>query len=57
MEISEITEEQVREAAYHIWNNEGQPEGQAEEHWFRALNELQSKDEAKVAPKRKAQTA
>ena len=57
MEVSEITEEQVREAAYHIWNNEGQPEGQAEEHWFRALNELQSKDEAKVAPKRKAQTA
>ncbi len=52
----EATEEQVREAAYHIWNNEGQPEGQAEAHWFSALDALQSKDEATAAPKGKAKT-
>lgn len=52
----EATEEQVREAAYHIWNTEGQPDGQAEAHWFRALHELQSKDEAAAAPKPEAQT-
>lgn len=49
----EEKEEQVREAAYHIWNNVGQPEGQAEAHWFRALHALQSIDEAKAAPKPK----
>jgi len=57
METPEITEEHVREAAYHIWNNAGRPEGQAEEHWFRALDELQAKTETKAAPKRKARTA
>lgn len=50
MSTTEINEEHVREAAYRIWDNEGQPEDKAEEHWFRALDELQSKDDEKVTP-------
>ena len=57
MEKPEITEEQVREAAYHIWISEGRPDGQAEAHWFRALEQLQSIGRAKALPRRKAQKA
>jgi hypothetical protein len=32
-------EERVRVVAYNLWLQEGQPNGRAEEHWFRA-NEL-----------------
>jgi Protein of unknown function (DUF2934) len=30
-------EQAVREAAYFIWEREGRPEGQAEDHWRRAV--------------------
>lgn len=29
----------VREAAYFIWEHEGRPEGQAQDHWKRAVIE------------------
>ena len=32
-------EQEVREKAYLLWENEGRPEGRSEEHWHRALNE------------------
>ena len=57
MSNKEVKEEHVREAAYHIWNNEGQPEGKDSEHWLRALDELRSKDDKKVMPKRQAKSA
>jgi hypothetical protein len=30
-------EKAVREAAYFIWEREGRPEGQAQDHWGRAM--------------------
>jgi hypothetical protein len=57
MSTKEINEEHVRETAYHIWNNEGQPEGKAAEHWLRALDELQVKDDEKAAQKAQPQPA
>ncbi|MBN1485384.1 MAG: DUF2934 domain-containing protein [Chloroflexia bacterium] len=30
------TEEEIRTAAYHIWQREGQTEGREEEHWEQA---------------------
>ena len=31
-----ITEERIRERAYRLWLEEGQPEGKASEHWEKA---------------------
>src|SRR5690349_14190499 len=33
---SSITEERIRERAYRLWLEEGQPDGKAEEHWEKA---------------------
>jgi DUF2934 family protein len=33
---SPITEERIRERAYRLWLEEGQPEGKASEHWEKA---------------------
>jgi hypothetical protein len=30
----------IREAAYFIWENEGRPDGRAEEHWTRAATDI-----------------
>jgi hypothetical protein len=32
-------EQAIREAAYFIWEREGRPEGQAQDHWARAVIE------------------
>ena len=32
----EADEEQIRQSAYMLWLEEGQPEGKADEHWHRA---------------------
>ena len=54
-------DDRIQEAAYHIWNREGRPEGKAEEHWFRAIEELQRATEtgmpARAKPARKKTTA
>jgi hypothetical protein len=40
MPESERSEEQaVRETAYFIWEQEGRPDGRAEDHWVRAIGE------------------
>lgn len=33
-------QERVRQRAYRLWEQEGRPEGQAEEHWRRAEAEV-----------------
>jgi hypothetical protein len=33
---SPMTEERIRERAYRLWLEEGQPEGKASEHWEKA---------------------
>lgn len=40
MNSASITDDQVREAAYLLWLEEGQPEGRDEEFWFRAQERL-----------------
>ncbi len=40
----------VRVRAYHIWEREGRPEGQAEAFWLRAIAELEAERAAKAAP-------
>jgi Protein of unknown function (DUF2934) len=33
-------EEAIRERAYHLWIADGQPEGQADNHWLNAQREI-----------------
>lgn len=35
-------EQQVRQTAYHLWENDGRPEGKETEYWFKALEQLLS---------------
>jgi hypothetical protein len=35
-----IPEEQIRLRSHSIWEREGRPEGRCEEHWRRAIGEL-----------------
>lgn len=37
-----VTEHQVRERAYYIWEDEGRCLGRADAHWFQAQAELQA---------------
>ena len=48
-----VTETQVREAAYYLWLDDGQPEGRAEEYWLKAVDAL-NQPKPKAKPKRKA---
>jgi hypothetical protein len=45
---------QIRERAYHIWENEGRPAGRQLSHWLQAEAELQT---AAPAPQQKAKPA
>jgi hypothetical protein len=33
-------EQQVRQAAYHLWENDGRPFGKESHYWFQALEQL-----------------
>ncbi|HEY0034422.1 MAG TPA: DUF2934 domain-containing protein [Devosia sp.] len=33
-------EQRVRQAAYHLWEDDGRPFGKETEYWFRALEQL-----------------
>lgn len=48
--LSQPSEEQIAELAHKFWENEGQPEGKAEEHWARAQEQLRG-GEASAGPK------
>ena len=39
-----MDEENIRETAYRIWEEQGRPHGQDFEHWFKARNELDAFD-------------
>lgn len=43
-----VTEEQIRERAYLIWEQEGRPEGKALEHYLRAKQILEDQEAARV---------
>jgi hypothetical protein len=42
------TEEQIKELAYAIWEQEGRPEGKHVEHYFRAKQILEEQQETRV---------
>ena len=50
----------IADAAYHLWLNEGQPEGRDKEHWLRARSEIEAaapkKRRAAAKPKAEAAT-
>jgi hypothetical protein len=33
-------EQSVRQAAYHLWEDDGRPDGREKDYWFRALEKL-----------------
>ena len=41
-----VTEEQIRELAYAIWEQEGRPEGKDLEYYFRAKQMLEEREAA-----------
>ncbi len=43
-----ITEEQIRELAHSIWEEEGRPEGKDLEHYFRAKKILEDRESSRV---------
>ena len=50
-----VSEEKIREIAHTLWMEAGQPEGQAEDHWYKAI-ELASAKAAKKAAAKPAAT-
>ena len=47
--MDEAWQQRVRERAYAIWEREGCPEGQAEQFWLMAEQELLAKGQNKAA--------
>jgi hypothetical protein len=41
-------DQQIRRRAYQIWEEEGRPQGRAQEHWLQAQNEVQALRAAEV---------
>jgi hypothetical protein len=37
--ISEISEQERRDAAYYLWEQEGRPEGRALDHWLQVAGQ------------------
>lgn len=37
-------DERIRDRAYALWEQNGRPEGQAEEHWHQAQSDVQAED-------------
>jgi hypothetical protein len=46
-------EDQVKRRAYELWDADGQPHGQDQQYWFRALGEIASAAAATIKPPRK----
>ena len=44
----------VEQRAYALWQAEGQPDGRHEEHWQRAVREVEVEETASVGSKRAA---
>lgn len=47
MPTATINESQIREAAYHMWLNAGQPQGQEQDFWLQAEASLAARKGAK----------
>jgi Protein of unknown function (DUF2934) len=42
----------IERRAYALWQAEGQPDGRHEEHWQRAMRELEAEENGNAAAKR-----
>ena len=40
----DLDEQEIAQLAYELWQSRGCPEGSPEEDWFRAVEELQSRE-------------
>ncbi|NYH26032.1 DUF2934 domain-containing protein [Paraburkholderia bryophila] len=39
-----VTEEQIRTLAFYLWEQDGSPDGRAEEYWQKARQQLDGQD-------------
>ena len=46
---SEVTDTEIAQLAYSLWQSRGCPEGSPDEDWFRAEAELRSEGQAQAA--------
>ena len=49
MSTTNFNESAVREAAYFLWLNDGQPQGQDQDHWLQAMEQMTAKPAKKKA--------
>lgn len=49
MSTTNFNESSVREAAYFLWLNNGQPQGQDQDHWLQAMADMTAKPAKKKA--------
>jgi Protein of unknown function (DUF2934) len=49
-EMEESLQDRIRERAYEIWEAGGRMHGEAEQHWFAAEREVQSRMTAEIVP-------
>jgi hypothetical protein len=54
--VAKVSDEKIRAIAHALWVEAGKPEGQAEDHWFKAI-ELASAKAGKAAKAAKAKAA
>jgi Protein of unknown function (DUF2934) len=52
-----VSETKIREIAHDLWVEAGKPEGQAEDHWFRAIELAAKAAKTKSAAKKPAANA
>lgn len=63
--VATVSDEQIRAIAHKLWVEAGEPEGQAEDHWFKAIEmasakagkAAKAKAAVKAAPKAAAKPA
>ena len=44
------SEERIRERAYHLWEQDGSPEGRADEYWDRASRQILAEGDEATEP-------
>jgi hypothetical protein len=42
-DLGALSDDEIAEAAYHLWRQRGCPEGSAEQDWFEAMEQLREK--------------
>ena len=45
--MSDDRDQQVKQRAYELWENEGRPSGRHDDHWDRARREIEERDQGR----------